>query len=743
MGFNGSDRLRFGAYETDLHTGELWKHGTRVKLVGQPFEILAALVRRPGQLVTREEIRRRLWPGDTFVDFNHGLNAAVNKLRDVLCDSADTPKYIETLPRRGYRFVAPVESVTPPSTGEGIEIEEKWFAPTTQQALIEAPSAALGGEGLVAPVAVQPVAETGSRTLRPRRWWTYLAAGAVTAASVWVVANWLRFRTVPNEAPGAEIGVPFKMRPLTTLYDRTSEPAFSPDGNRVAFRREGSVPGSSGIWIKEVGGEELIQLTSNSTDCRPAWSPDGHSVAFSRLSDKRRAIFEVPAAGSPPRELFATDLLPEHGELDWSPDGRTIAYVARGMLGSSAVFLLSLKTRTARQLTTPTAFDQDWGPRFSPDGSRIAFVRGLNIMVITPEGGEVLRLNRESFRVMGPPAWTPDGQALVFASVDGKGPSLRKIPISGGATTRVREAGDFAWSPAISRRGFRLATEMLSSARTIEQEDIASSDQKTQALVTTLSGENSAPHVSPNGRKLAFQSDREGGMDIWVSDRDGQNPIQITAVGTASAPRWSPDSKRIAFDARSGPDPSGPGAVFLIKAGEATPYPLVQDGFSNRVPRWSRDGNWIYFASNRSGDWQTWKIQEWGGSPVKVTHRGGFAAEESPDGQYLYYVKHSHESPEVWRMPVGGGPESLVHPAVRPLDWAAWATVEKGIVFVESGANGEPTVSFYDFSTGAVRHLAVLDKPPFWITAPQDGGAVIFDHPGQQESHVMLLENFH
>ena len=109
MGFNGSDRLRFGAYEADLHTGELWKHGTRVKLVGQPFEILAALVRRPGQLVTREEIRARLWPGDTFVDFNHGLNAAVNKLRDVLCDSADTPKYIETLPRRGYRFIAEVQ----------------------------------------------------------------------------------------------------------------------------------------------------------------------------------------------------------------------------------------------------------------------------------------------------------------------------------------------------------------------------------------------------------------------------------------------------------------------------------------------------------------------------------------------------------------------------------------------------------------------------------------------------------
>src|SRR5258708_1479053 len=124
----GPDPLLFGAYEADLHTHELWKHGTRVKLVGQPFEILALLIRRPGQLVTREELRAELWPGDTFVDFNHGLNAAVNKLRDALCDSAEDPRYIETLPRRGYRFIATVESavetaaaagpITPPARAE-------------------------------------------------------------------------------------------------------------------------------------------------------------------------------------------------------------------------------------------------------------------------------------------------------------------------------------------------------------------------------------------------------------------------------------------------------------------------------------------------------------------------------------------------------------------------------------------------------------------------------------------------
>lgn len=108
-----SNRLRFWPYEVDLHTYELWKFGTRVKLVGQPFAILAMLVGRPGELVTREEMRNHLWPSDTFVDFNHGLNAAVNKLRETLSDSAEDPRYIETLPRRGYRFIAKVESVEP------------------------------------------------------------------------------------------------------------------------------------------------------------------------------------------------------------------------------------------------------------------------------------------------------------------------------------------------------------------------------------------------------------------------------------------------------------------------------------------------------------------------------------------------------------------------------------------------------------------------------------------------------
>lgn len=107
------DHARFGPYEADLHTHELWKFGTRIRLVGQPFEVLAVLLRRAGELVTRDELRNQLWPSDTFVDFNQGLNVAANKLREALATPPMRPRYIETVPRRGYRFIAAVEWAQP------------------------------------------------------------------------------------------------------------------------------------------------------------------------------------------------------------------------------------------------------------------------------------------------------------------------------------------------------------------------------------------------------------------------------------------------------------------------------------------------------------------------------------------------------------------------------------------------------------------------------------------------------
>src|SRR5713101_8404275 len=257
---NSSVRVRFGAYEADLHTHELWKHGTRIKLVGQPFEILAVLVKRPGQLVTREELRSQLWPGDTFVDFNHGLNAAVNKLRDALCDSADDPRYIETLPRRGYRFVATVENAPPAFETVRSPAPLELGQPATHAPLefLAPPDAAaeLAGE---TPVAC-PIFANVSPPLTRRTWLRYAAYAAGAAASLWLIAALLQFHGENREKQAKEAQAPGTLTPLTSLSDRTSNPAFSPDGSRVAFRRESFVPGTSGIWVKRIGGEELIQL---------------------------------------------------------------------------------------------------------------------------------------------------------------------------------------------------------------------------------------------------------------------------------------------------------------------------------------------------------------------------------------------------------------------------------------------------------------------------------------------------
>lgn len=745
MEINGSQRLRFGAYEADLHTHELWKHGIRVKLVGQPFEILAALLKRPGQLVTREELRAELWPGDTFVDFNHGLNAAVNKLRDALCDSADNPQYIETLPRRGYRFIGAVEGAPSPQVSEVAATtaeNQGQVAPTLNGAELPV---TVDAAGLDAEVEALPALEA-TRWSAKNIWLGYIVVLAVALALVlWRPVHRLVGMFLEEKAKlASEDAVPSTLTPLTALSDRTGDPAFSPDGGRVAFRRESFVPGTSGIWVKQVGGEELIQLTNNSDDCCPAWSPDGRSVAFSRLSDKQRTIYVVPAKGGEVRDIFASGVVFGHGELDWSPDGGTIAFVDKSRQGVSAIFLLSPENRSARQITMPSGGGQDWGPAFSPDGNRIAFMRSNSIMVMPEEGGEMQRLTREPVHALGSPAWTPDGQSIVFAShPNGEQVSLWRIPASGGAPARIEQTGPMVWNPSVSRRGFRLACALLSNARSIDQMDLAPPGQKARTLVTSVSGENAGQQLSPDGKKLAFQSDRTGGLDIWVSDTNGQNPIQLTAMGTAGAPRWSPDGKEISFDVGLGRDWREPRAIFLVNSDGGSPRPLVQDAFSNNVPRWSHDGTWIYFASNRSGAWQVWKIPKIGGSPVQMTKQGGFAAMESPDGEYLYYSKNNLESPEIWRVPVSGGNEMPVYPGIRPLDWGAWTMLDSGILFVESEANSVPTISFYDFDSPSVKHLAVLEQPPFWLTATHDGKSVLFDRPGQEESHVMLLENFH
>ena len=228
-----SDRARFGPFEVDLQTREIWKFGTRLKVVGQPFEILAMLLGRPGKLVTRDELRNRLWPSDTFVDFNHGLNAAVNKLREALSDSADDPRYIETLPRRGYRLRADVEWLPTgsPTIPAGVP-EQATVADVelvTVPALLEQPAPSKFRPNILR-------ALTSPRLL--------LVTGMVGALLIAAVIL-PRIFNRQSERPTTQVLI--EHTGLLTPVSNTSSPSFSPDGSSVAFFRQRSAESESGI----------------------------------------------------------------------------------------------------------------------------------------------------------------------------------------------------------------------------------------------------------------------------------------------------------------------------------------------------------------------------------------------------------------------------------------------------------------------------------------------------------------
>ena len=739
-----SDRARFGPFEVDLHTHELWKFGTRLKLVGQPFEILVVLLQSAGELVTRDELRTRLWPSDTFVDFNHGLNAAVNKLRDTLSDSADEPRYVETLPRRGYRFIAQVEwldSRTPTAV--------QTAKPQVPEVTLNRPT-----DFEIDPGPTIAATPTRSPWLR-----FVLGAGVLCMIPIVIIAL---THTVSSfwRAATAQAMVE-QTRPLLSISD-TSTPSFSSDGNSIAFYRQHSAAGEGGIYAGPVGGDHPLQLTSDDRDNCPVWSPDGRFIAFTRNVDTdvytihiipsdggvqqkrdaekkvetQSASLTLTSSAPADRELSTGGVKLTHPDIDWSPDGKQIAFS-----GKSGIYVFTLSDSTVHSMTQSPPMSFDWGPSFSPDGKTILFVRSQQVhadelWTIPTSGGEPAHVFSERGKLASTPQWAYDGRSVIFSSNRTGHPALWRVSLDSPAeAAEVPESGSPAWDPSIARHGYRLAYERLLRSLSIWQIDLTSDDKRPYLSVSSTSDtdQGPGPQFSPDGQKLAYMSDRGGTMEIWIANRDGSNAFQLTAVGGAGTPRWSPDSQAIAFDTRA----QGGEKIVSMNLHGGAPQTLAE----GIVPSWSHDGRWIYFVSSRSGNWQVYKIPAHGGDPIQITQHGGHSALESLDGKYLYYAKTATPEPEVWRVPVNGG-EEIPMPLVRPGTWASFQVTEKGIVFVGPSLGHQAVLNFYDFAQNRTTSVAVLNRTPFWLGATPDGKTVAFDQPGQEQAQAMLVENF-
>ena len=574
---------------------------------------------------------------------------------------------------------------------------------------------------------------------RPNRWfWPLVAVGVVVLVGV----GWFYLSTVSKHPQTA-----LKIVPFTSSPGIKSTPVFSPDGNEIAYGWMGAKGDNADIYVKLIGAGSPLRLTTDpGADLNPTWSPDGRYLAFLRETASGIAYYVIPALGGAERKIAdAYDVpLTDHRTLDWSPDGRYLI-VADKMTPQDprpSILLLSIEDGERKVLVSPPGPFLA-APAFSPDGKMVAFIQGAgylaqDIFVVPASGGKPRRLTVDN-RDVGGLTWTRDGNRIVFSSNRTGLTSLWEIALSGGGPELVSGAGEDALAPSISPRGDRLAyvhtLYHLNIWRTegLERKEARSSPQKLIAS-TRMDAEG---EYSPDGKRIVFSSDRSGSFEIWVANDDGSNPVQLTSLGGSStgSPRWSPDGKRIAFDSRL----EGHSDIFILNPEGGSPRRLTTENAENNIPAWSRNGEWVYFSSERSGKWQIWKAPIAGGAAVQVTKNGGFIAQESPDGRTLYYQDYGRS---FWKMPVSGGDP------IRVLDTVGrWSVFDQGMYFLDENKRLATRIKFLNFATSRTQEVTTVDLGPRafsgeMFSVSPDAKWILYGSVDQVESDIMLVENF-
>jgi Tol biopolymer transport system component len=593
-----------------------------------------------------------------------------------------------------------------------------------------------------------------------RRW-----ARAAPAAALLVAGfiSWRIWRAPENTEP-------LRAVPLTTLRGVQRHPTLSPDGNYVAFSWSGPEQNNPDIWVQQIGAGGPLQLTTDpANDFDPTWSPDGRWIAFLRSKPEpgKSDLLLKPPLGGPERKLAeiavsGMEVIPPH--LAWCPDSNCLVTTdSPGQGQPDSLFVISLETGGKTRLTHPQhPIIGDTNPAISLDGSWLVFSRRAHLfsgeIYVVPLGkgitaaGEPRRLTPAAMDAIYP-AWMRGGKEILFSSKRG----LWRLAVSGEKPpSRLPFIGEDGIMPVVAQTGpgrsARLVYVRSSFDGNIWRIDTSGpglpASSPPVAAVSSTRNEG-MPQLSPDGRRVAFWSDRSGDDEIWVSDLDGSNAIQLTSRGAPATgyPHWSPDGQLITFHS----SPEGKGDVYVIPAAGGKPRNLTNHPPKEAFPSFSRDGKWIYFTSSRSRDDRVWKIQASGGDAVQVTNNVGYMPLESPDGAYLYYVDAVFTPGSLWRMPVSGGVAVKVLDGVVlgnyvPLDKGTYyidrPSGEKGIHYFDL-PSGETRLQYFDFathrSTTIARNLGNVDTP---LSATSDGRTIVFCRTDSSVDDLMLVENF-
>jgi Tol biopolymer transport system component/DNA-binding winged helix-turn-helix (wHTH) protein len=685
-------KVRFGPFELDLESAELFKYGQKLKLQGQPIQVLSILLEKPGELVTRDDLRQRLWPADnaTFVDFEHGLNTNIRKLRQALGDEAETPRYIETLPRRGYRFVGHVTAQ--PALP---------LLPSTP--LVESSSGVASGDAqspaadIVARQFAQPVPGSRKKRLVTGATWaavlTVLTLGIIAMFRVsWLGSGPLRIVGTKRLTFSGNIGLHASR--TVEAYD-----SLQSDGRRIYY----TVASEQALRSVSVnGGDEKVLPTPMEFPVLLHISPDGSTLLIKSTTgttgSTESAIWLVPAEGGAARKLGEV----QAQDAAWAPDGKTIVF-AQGQ----DLYLSDNQGNTSVKLAS-TAGRAFW-LRWSPDGSKLRF------SVVDPkkltyalwelrQGGE-LRLLLPDWKGAGVCCgiWTTDGEHFLFRTIRDNQEELwirpergfaaaeatlltaggmeigaavassleKKIFIAGGVPSSgvlVLNLSTGQTSPlnlglpadrvTYSRDGQRIAlVEHLLHWPQGGGLWRVRVDSRERRALTVFPMEVFMAQYSPDGKRIAFMArwPDQPWKIYWVSDEGGALHDIPSGVVNQADPNWSPDSQSILFGQPPNymSESGTPRAIYVydVRTGTTSNVPGSTGLFS---PRWSLDGRYVVAISlDQQGlallEVTTGKWRSLVAHPP-VAHADVGHPFWSPDSEWVYF-----NSGGLWRIRVSNG----------------------------------------------------------------------------------------
>jgi Tol biopolymer transport system component/DNA-binding winged helix-turn-helix (wHTH) protein len=627
-------RLSFGLYEADLQTGELWKAGFRIKLQTQPFKVLAALLERPGHVVSREELQERVWGKDTIVDFDHSLGTAINKIREALGDSAENPRFIETLSRRGYRFIAPVGMSPGEHGGEalaGVSAGEHAIEP---RAITQQPWQAVAGVSTHARAAalVQEPVAARARTLRGQRagLWAAMAAALVVAVGVGFLVGYSRSTTVPPHI----MQVTHNGHLAATGADTENLAEAATDGVHLFAATIQS--GREQISEISLSDGSLVPLNIPDEVASPALgdiSPDGSRLLLrNHLSpESEQPLWVVPTTGG--SALRVGHVLAH--DATWMPDGSGILFA-----NGNDLYLTHLNGNDpSRYATLP---GRAFWLRWEPNGHLLRFTI-LDPITHTPSLWQMTPNDRTAKRMLGdfnqPAAeccgvWSADGRAFVFQSSRAGNTDLWKL--SGESIARPVRLTDGPLqfeSPVAARAGSRIY--FLGTDARSELASVSPSGE----LVSERGFLASAARVdyTRDGKWVAW-TDNNG--LLWRARADGTERLQLTPDSLdVFLARWSPDGTRLAVMAR---EPGKAWQIYLTGVNGGDLQPLLRETRNAADPSWSADGQSLVFGriddamgkESAARTLQFLHLQSGQVEPVPGSD-GLFSPRWSPDGRYI------------------------------------------------------------------------------------------------------------